>query len=119
MPDARIPTTGITGANDKTFDRPEVIQPPAPPVTPHAALRQDVLTRLRKAQPILPAIRVGNLTDAATIPVLREQSLKTGPEASAAMYSIAVLQATKLGRAGDAIATLDAAPKPDRRRVLR
>ena len=108
VPDARIPTTGVTGGNEKPVGKPEVIQPPAPPVTPHAALRQDVLTRLRKAQPILPAIRVGNLTDAATIPVLREQSLKTGPEASAAMYSIAVLQATRLGRSGDAIATLDA-----------
>lgn len=110
VPDARIPTSGITGGSgEKNLGKPEVTRPEVAPVTPHAQLRQDVMTRLQRAKEVVkPTITVGNLTPAASIPVLREQSLKTGPAASAAMYSIAVLQATKLGRTDDAITTLDA-----------
>ncbi len=108
VPDARIPTAGITGGSGaRDLGAPEVVRQPIAQGTPHAQLQQDVLARLR-ALPIQPAISVGNLAPARAIAVLREQSLKTGPEASAAIYSIAVLQHTKLGRDGDAISTLDA-----------
>ncbi len=110
VPDSRIsidqlnpkPPSDRTGA-------PEVIRPLAPPLTPHAQLAQDVKVRLAFAiSAIKPVVNLGNVTAAAAVANLREQSLKTGPEASAAFYSIAVLQATKLDRTSDAITTLDA-----------
>lgn len=94
---------------DKRVGAPEVTRPLPPPMTPHAQLAQSVKTRLTLSfRGIKPAVELGNVTPAASIANLREQSLKTGPEASAAFYTIAVLQATKLGRTGDAITTLDA-----------
>jgi len=107
VPDARTPTTGITGSNARNINTAEVTRQPVPLGTPHAQLQADVLTKMRNL-PIQPAVAVGNLEPTRSIAVLRETSLKTGPEASAAFYSIAVLQHTKLGRSGDAIATLDA-----------
>nr|MBA2539909.1 FecR domain-containing protein [Deltaproteobacteria bacterium] len=109
VPESRIPTTGIaSGSGEKHIGTPEITRlPVAPQGTPTAQLQQDTLTRL-KALPVLPAIAV-NATDATrAISILREQSLKTGPGASAAFYSIAVHQHLKLGRDSDAESTLDA-----------
>lgn len=92
---------------DKRVGAPEVTRPLEPPMTPHAQLAQSVRARLSFTG-IKPVVELGNVTPAAAISNLREQSLKTGPAASAAFYSIAVLQATKLGRTADAITTLDA-----------
>jgi hypothetical protein len=111
VPEARIPTTGTiqSGSGDRTFGLPENVRPTTPAVTPTASLYQDTLAQLRAAKAkIKPVSDIGNLTPTAAVSMLREQSLKTGPEASAAFYSIAVLQATKLGRTADAISTLDA-----------
>jgi hypothetical protein len=108
VPDAKLPVA-TPATPEKRYGLPEVTRPTEPPMTPHAQLQQDVKKRLNSALYIIkPVVDIGNVTPAAAIANLREQSLKTGPEASAAFYSIAVLQAVKLGRAGDAIATLDA-----------
>lgn len=108
VPDSRMsinpkPSTSERGG------APEVVRPLAPPMTPHAQLELDAKVRLNAAFAVIkPVVNLGNVTPAAAVSNLREQSLKTGPEASAAFYSIAVLQATKLGRTSDAITTLDA-----------
>jgi len=109
VPESRIPTTGITsGSGDKPIGKPEITrQPVAPQGTPTAQLVQDTLTQMH-AQPKLPGVNVGNLAPTYAISALRERSLKTGPDASAAFYSIALLQYQKLGRASDAESTLDA-----------
>ena len=110
VPDSRM---SINQVNPKPVSErngaPEVVRPLPPPLTPHAQLHQDALLQLTAAlRAIRPVVDLGNVTPAAAVANLREQSLKTGPEASAAFYSIAVLQATKLGRTSDAITTLDA-----------
>ncbi len=108
VPDSRMTINPKSNVSDRS-GAPEVVRPLAPPMTPHAQLQQDVMIRLSVAQgQVKPVVSLGNVTPAAAIANLREQSLKTGPEASAAFYSIAVLQATKLGRTSDAITTLDA-----------
>jgi hypothetical protein len=110
VPESRIPTTGLTGSGsgEKNIGTPEVRRQPVAPVgTPTAQLQQDTLTRMR-ALPVLPAMKVSNLAPAYAISALREKSLKTGPQASAAFYSIAVLQHMELKRHSDAEATLDA-----------
>lgn len=108
VPEARLPIAA-QGGGDRRVGTPELVRRPGPPVTPHVQLRLDVQARLAAAlRTIKPVVELGNLEPSRAISNLRETSLKTGPEASAAFYSIAVLQATKLGRTGDAITTLDA-----------
>jgi hypothetical protein len=108
VPDSRMSINPKPNIGDRGGS-PEVVRPLAPPMTPHAQLELDAKVRLNAAFAVIkPVVSLGNVTPAAAVSNLREQSLKTGPEASAAFYSIAVLQATKLGRTADAITTLDA-----------
>lgn len=108
VPDSRMTINPKPNISDRS-GAPEVVRPLAPPMTPHAQLELDAKLRLNAALAVIkPVVNLGNVTPAAAVANLREQSLKTGPEASAAFYSIAVLQATKLGRTSDAITTIDA-----------
>lgn len=66
----------------------------------------DLTTAIRK-QPLAPAADIGEPDATKAVAKFRALSSGFGEDASRAMYSMAVLQATKLGRTGDALKTLD------------
>jgi hypothetical protein len=62
---------------------------------------------LIKNQPFAPAADIGEPDASKAISQFRQLSTGFGEDASRALYSMAVLQATKLGRTEDALRTLD------------
>jgi len=108
VPDARIPTTTVhpdDHDSPRPTVRPDHIRRPTidPPTDPRVDLKTDI-----RRQGVLPAMQLGTLDATHAVAKLREiASFKRGPEASLALYSIAVLQHLKLGRDSDALATLD------------
>jgi len=66
----------------------------------------DLVTSIRR-QTFAPAADIGEPDATKAVAKFRELSSGFGEDASRAMYSMAVLQATKLGRTEDALKTLD------------
>jgi hypothetical protein len=108
IPDARLPGpgSGATGSN------PRQVTPGPDSVRPRrldsASDPQLDLKTLIRAQPVLPAHDVGEPDPAKAISIYRNTAaFQKGDEASLAIYSMAVVQAQKLGRTGDAEQTLE------------
>ena len=107
VPDGRTPTTHPTTTTSGSAAKPDARTTGTnpPPGTGSAAL--DLRTLIRQ-QPVEPALEIGEPVAATAVAKYRQMlATSRGAEASRALYSIAVLQHAKLGRNGDALATLD------------
>jgi hypothetical protein len=112
VPDVRAPQAGSgtpavrgaaggSAAGAEPTGRPRVIDSPREP-------RGDLKAMIR-AQPVLPALDVGAPDALEAMAEYRAiMTREKGPREAHAFYSMAVLQALKLGRTGDALATLAA-----------
>jgi TolA-binding protein len=110
VPDSKIPTTGVhNGSNAKKPTGPELGVRPQPSTGGSGSmdLRKQVLS-----EEVLPPLDVGEATAEQSISKLREKAFNVpkgvvGEQASLAHYSIAYLQAIKMGRTDDALTTLE------------
>jgi hypothetical protein len=76
---------------------------------PHPLEPRGDLKALIRAQPVLPALDVGEPDAQKAMAAYRAiMTREKGPNEAHAFYSMAVIQALKLGRTGDALATLAA-----------
>ena len=100
-PAGRGAAGGGSAAPSDPTGRPHAIDAPREP-------RGD-LKALIRSQPVLPALDVGEPDALAAMAEYRAiMTREKGPKEAHAFYSMAVLQALKLGRTGDALATLAA-----------
>jgi hypothetical protein len=116
VPDARTPSTqhatnpGSNETTDRRISSRDLLGKTAV-VKPHTVddpkdPRGDIKRSVRQ-QPVAPALDVGE-PDAAKAMARYNEKIRNHEDESGALYSIAVIQATKLGRTADALRTLEA-----------
>ncbi len=113
IPNARIRTNGSAQGSNARVTRPVPAEGPEH-IRPTATLDNPSdpnfdLKALIRRQAVMPALDIQMPSAAQAISKYRETAyMGTGDDATLALYSIAYVQALKLGRASDALATLDA-----------